>query len=158
MSSLAFSSELRDKIESVQKRTEFYKEGKIPYSFLLKAARITTLKERREKICLGFPKSVISDLRTEDLLPEFHNPIRPQLPRSASLAIPTYCLIHAVTDRFRKSFIPFILEHLNNHSWLCPYQNQLLRLSSCWWRIATKCSPSHLLPFLFLFICNVFVI
>ena len=112
------SNELSDKIESVQKRSLriIYKEGKIPYSFLLKAARITTLKERREKICLLFAKSVISNPRTEDLLPDFHNPIRLRLPRSASLAIPTYSPIHAVTERFRKSFIPFILEHLNNNS------------------------------------------
>ena len=42
------SNELSDKMESVQKRSLriIYKEGKIPYSFLLKAARITTLKER----------------------------------------------------------------------------------------------------------------
>ena len=111
------SNELSDKIESVQKRSLriIYKEGKIPYSFLLKAARITTLKERREKICLVFAKSVISNPHTEDLLPDFHNPIRLQLPRSASLAIPTYSLIHAVTERFHKSFIPFILKHLNNN-------------------------------------------
>ena len=44
------SNELSDKIESVQKHSLriIYKEGKIPYSFLLKAAPITTLKERRE--------------------------------------------------------------------------------------------------------------
>ena len=66
-----FQVNLCDKIESVQKRSLriIYKESKIPYSFLLKSARITTLKERREKICLRFAKSTISNPRTEDIFP-----------------------------------------------------------------------------------------
>ena len=118
------SSELSDKTELVQKHSLkiIYKEGKIPYSFLLKAACITTLKERREKNFLLFAKSVIFNPHTEDLLPEFHNPIRLQPPWSAFLAIQTYSPIHAVIERFRKSFIPFILEHLNNNLRLCTCQ------------------------------------
>ena len=80
------------------------------------------LKRKGVKICLLFAKSVISSPHTEDLLPGFHSPIRLQLPWSASLAIPTYSPIHAVTERFCKSFILFILEHLNNNSWLCTCQ------------------------------------
>ena len=66
------SNELIDKIELVQKLSLriIYKEGKIPYSFLLKAAHITTLKERREKFAFfllnqSFP---IPILRTYSLI------------------------------------------------------------------------------------------
>ena len=79
------SRELGDKIESVQKRSLriIYKESKIPYSFLLKSPRITTLKERREQICLRFSKSTISNLRTEDIFRNIHDPItRATLPLS----------------------------------------------------------------------------
>ena len=104
------SNELTDKIESVQKRSPriIYKEGKIPYSFLFKAARITTLKERRAKICLLFAKSVISNPCTEDLLPDFHNPTTLRLPRSASLAIPTYSPISCYVKGFVKVLSPLL--------------------------------------------------
>ena len=70
------SSDLSDKIGSVQKRSLriIYKECKIPLSFLLKSVRITTWKERRDKICLRFAKSAISNPRTEDIFPNFHDP------------------------------------------------------------------------------------
>ena len=69
---LQLSNELSDKIESVQKRSLriIYKEGQIPYSFLLKSARITTLKERRKKFtCFSLNQSFpIPVLRTYSLI------------------------------------------------------------------------------------------
>ena len=66
------SNELSDKIKSVQKRLLriICKEGKIPYSCLLKAARITNLKERREKFaCFSLNQSFpIPILRTYSLI------------------------------------------------------------------------------------------
>ena len=65
------SSELSDKIESVQKRSLriIYKEGKIPYLFLLKAARITTLKKGGKKFaCFSLNQSFpVPVLRTYSL-------------------------------------------------------------------------------------------
>ena len=66
------SNELSDKIESVQKRSLriIYKQGKIPYSFLLKAARITTIKKGEKKFaCFSLNQSFpIPVLRTYSLI------------------------------------------------------------------------------------------
>ena len=62
LSGIQNSGELGNNVESVPKRSLWiiYKKRKMPYSFLLKAARITK-KKRRIQIYLRFITSAISD-------------------------------------------------------------------------------------------------
>ena len=109
------SREESDKIESIQKRALriIFKEGKVPYSLLLKKASLETLERRRSSLCLRFSKSAITNPRTASIFPKRHSPSRLRQPRAVSEPIPVLSSIRCVTSRYEKTFVPFITEKIN---------------------------------------------
>ena len=109
------SREESDKIESIQKRALriIFKEGKVPYSLLLKKASLETLERRRSSLCLRFLKNAITNPRTASIFPKRHSPSRLRQPRAVSEPIPVLSPIRCVTSRYEKTFVPFITEKIN---------------------------------------------
>ena len=105
-----------DKIESIQKRALriIFKETLVPYSLLLKKAKLETLEHRRGTLCLRFAKNAIINPRTENIFPKRHSPSRHRLPRTVSEPVPILSPIRCLTSRYEKTFVPFITDQINH--------------------------------------------
>ena len=98
-----------DSIERVQKIAFriIYRENYSSYQNALTLSKLTTLSERRAKLCLNFALKCVQNSKTSHMFPL--NP--PQITRQTE----KYTVIHANTDRLKHSAIPNMARQLNQY-------------------------------------------
>ena len=98
----------KDKLESIQKRAFYIISPGVTYSENLQSLNQTTLEQRREKICKDFfSKIQIPTDKIYDILPE-QRQVDYNFRTKSKYNIPK-----CKTSRFKKSFLPYALEHFN---------------------------------------------
>ena len=98
---------LSDTLESIQRRAFHIIDSSLTYQEACVKFRMQTLKERREDICAKFfKKMTLPKHRLHDLIPEPKNHIHDLRNKL------TYPLPKCQTNRYKNSFVPWCLYHL----------------------------------------------